>query len=123
MVKSLKFGTQFPSRGRRGKYSDFELEGLSALEDRTYSIEELHSAPHHYIKVAFFVRGEGGGSSWFCLFVLTPIECTRVGGRVYLLACLVFVFCFLSLVSSREGVTYMEVRRHSLILLDGRRCP
>lgn len=27
------------------------MEGLSALEDKTYMIDRLHTAPHHYIKV------------------------------------------------------------------------
>lgn len=52
VVKSLKFGTQFPARGRnRVVDPGMELEGLSALEDRVYTTDALHTAPHHYIKV------------------------------------------------------------------------
>ncbi len=55
VVKSLKFGTQFPARGRRGPVDPgVQLEGLSALEDRVYTIDALHTAPHHYIKVGRF---------------------------------------------------------------------
>lgn len=51
-MKSLKFGTQFPARGRnRVVDPGMELEGLSALEDRVYTTDALHTAPHHYIKV------------------------------------------------------------------------
>lgn len=56
VVKSLKFGTQFPARGRRAVTEPgVQLEGLSALEDRVYTIDALHTAPHHYIKVGRFL--------------------------------------------------------------------
>lgn len=56
VVKSLKFGTQFPPRGRnRVVDPGMELEGLSALEDRVYTTDALHTAPHHYIKVGFLL--------------------------------------------------------------------
>eukprot|EP00904_Undaria_pinnatifida_P013499 jgi/Undpi1/927/HiC_scaffold_10.g04391.m1 len=58
VVKSLKFGTQFPARGRRGSTQELDLEGLSALEDRTYITDTLHTAPHHYIKVVSTFVGE-----------------------------------------------------------------
>ncbi|CAN0022408.1 unnamed protein product [Ascophyllum nodosum] len=59
VVKSLKFGTQFPTRGRRTQPTvNTELEGLSALEDRTYKIDKLHTAPHHYIKVVSTFVGD-----------------------------------------------------------------
>lgn len=51
MVKSLKFGTQYPFRRKQEGRMEEVMEGLSALEDRTYLTESLHSAPHHYIKV------------------------------------------------------------------------
>lgn len=57
VVKTLKFGTQVPVRGRRAIEPGVELEGLPALEDRVYSIDNLHTAPHHYIKVS----QSGGG--------------------------------------------------------------
>lgn len=54
VVKSLKFGTQFPPRGRNKVVNPgMELEGLSALEDRVYTTDALHTAPHHYVKVGF----------------------------------------------------------------------
>lgn len=57
VVKTLKFGTQVPVRGRRAIEPGVELEGISTLEDRLYSIDSLHTAPHHYIKVS----QSGGG--------------------------------------------------------------
>eukprot|EP00752_Nemacystus_decipiens_P014202 g12631.t1 len=61
VVKSLKFGTQFPPRGRnRVVDPGMELEGLSALEDRTYTTDALHTAPHHYIKVVSTFVGDKG---------------------------------------------------------------
>lgn len=58
MVTKLNFGTQFPTRRRGHDPTEMALEGLSSLDDRTYLISELHSAPHHYIKVTpkYFLR-------------------------------------------------------------------
>lgn len=53
VVTSLKFGTQFPARGRKAHSPDVQLEGLAALEDQKYLVDTLHTAPHHYIKVRF----------------------------------------------------------------------
>ncbi|CAM9412427.1 unnamed protein product [Ectocarpus sp. 6 AP-2014] len=58
VVKTLKFGTQVPVRGRRVIEPGVELEGLPALEDRVYSIDSLHTAPHHYIKVVSTFVGD-----------------------------------------------------------------
>ncbi|CAN0515811.1 unnamed protein product, partial [Ectocarpus sp. 12 AP-2014] len=60
VVKTLKFGTQVPVRGRRAIEPGVELEGLPALEDRVYSIDSLHTAPHHYIKVVSTFVGDLG---------------------------------------------------------------
>ncbi|CAM9927755.1 unnamed protein product [Pylaiella littoralis] len=59
VVKTLKFGTQFPLRGgRRAASPGMELEGLSSLDDRVYTIDVLHTAPHHYIKVVSTFVGD-----------------------------------------------------------------
>ncbi|CAN0025498.1 unnamed protein product [Scytosiphon promiscuus] len=60
VVKSLKFGTSVPTRGRRGNDPGMELEGLSSLEDRVYTVDALHTAPHHYIKVVSTFVGDRG---------------------------------------------------------------
>ncbi|CAB1115551.1 unnamed protein product [Ectocarpus sp. CCAP 1310/34] len=58
VVKTLKFGTEVPVRSRRAIERGVELEGLPALEDRVYSIDSLHTAPHHYIKVVSTFVGD-----------------------------------------------------------------
>ncbi|CAM9233585.1 unnamed protein product [Chrysoparadoxa australica] len=51
-VNHLSFGSQFPMRNRvaRGELEGL-LEGNMEVEGEEYSAPQLHSAPHHYIKV------------------------------------------------------------------------